>query len=236
MTVPAPGPSRAAKAGLLALGLAALFLLFRLLPVATWIEALEVEVRGRGAPGVAIFGLVYVAVSLIPGGPAALLTLAAGAVYGLAGGTLLVSAASTTAATLAFLLARGALAGRVRRMAEGNAAYESLARALGKDGVRIVALVRLSPAFPFTVVNYLFGLTPVRLAPYVLASWAAMLPGTLAYVYLGTALGGVTGAGAPRAKLIRIALGVAAVVATVLVARFAARAVRRAGIEPPGGP
>jgi len=228
--VPEPRPSRAAKAGLLVLAVAALFLLFRFLPVALWIETFAAHVRGRGPFGVAIFGLAYVAVSLVPGGPAALMTLAAGAVYGLPGGTLLVSAASTTAATLAFLLARGVLAGRVRKMAEGNAAFEILTRAIGKDGARIVALVRLSPAFPFTVVNYLFGLTPVRLSSYVLASWLAMLPGTLAYVYFGSALGGAAGEGAARAKAVRIGLGAAAVVATLLVARFAARAIRRAGI------
>jgi len=228
--MPESGPSRGAKALLLALALVALFLLFRFLPVAAWIETFTVQVRGQGPLGVAIFGLVYVALSLIPGGPAALMTLAAGAVYGLPGGTLLVSASSTTAATLAFLLARGALAGRVRKMAEGNAAYESLTRAIGKEGARIVALVRLSPVFPFTVVNYLFGLTPVRLSSYVLASWIAMLPGTLAYVYFGSALGGVTGAESPQAKAIRIGLAAAAVVATLLVARFAARAIRRAGV------
>jgi len=232
--VPEPKPSRAAKAGLLALALVALFLLVRLLPVAPWIETFKLSVREQGPLGAATFGLVYVAVSLIPGGPAALMTLAAGAVYGLVGGTLLVSAASTTAATLAFLLARGALAGRVRRMADGNAAYEGLTRAIGKEGARIVALVRLSPVFPFTVVNYLFGLTPVPLSSYVVTSWIAMLPGTLAYVYFGSALGGVTGAEAPEAKAVRIGLGAAAVVATVLVARFAARAIRRAGIERPG--
>lgn len=232
--MPAPRLSRTAKAVLLSLAVAGLFVLFRFLPLSRWIETFAIQVRGQGPIGAAIFGLVYVAVSLIPGGPAALLTLAAGAIWGLLGGTLLVSAASTAAATLAFLLARGVFAGRVRRMAEGNAAFESLTRAIGREGARIVALVRLSPAFPFTVVNYLFGLTPVRLSSYVLASWLAMLPGTLAYVYFGSALGGAAGEGAPMAKAIRIGLGGAAIVATLLVARFAARAIRRAGIERPG--
>ncbi len=211
--------------------LAALFALFRFLPVARWIEELKTYVRGQGALGFAIFGLAYVAASLIPGGPAALMTLAAGAVYGVVTGTILVSFASITAATLAFLLARGAFRARVQRIAEDNKTFGSLNRAIEKEGAKIVALVRLSPVFPFTIVNYLFGLTPVKLAPYFFASWIAMLPGTLAYVYFGAALGDVTGGGTPLQKAIKIGLGVAAVVATVLVAWMAAKAIRSAGIE-----
>jgi uncharacterized membrane protein YdjX (TVP38/TMEM64 family) len=214
-----------------AVALAALFALFRFLPVAAWIEALKAYGRAQGAAGAIVFGLVYVGASLIPGGPAALLTLAAGAVYGVVAGTALVSVSSITAATLAFLLARGALRERVQRMAGGNEKFAGLNRAIGKEGAKIVALVRLSPAFPFTIVNYLFGVTPVKPAAYVVASWIAMLPGTLAYVYFGSALGGVTGDATPLRKGIQVALGVAAVVATVLIARIAARAIRSAGIE-----
>jgi uncharacterized membrane protein YdjX (TVP38/TMEM64 family) len=209
---------------------AALFALVRFLPVAPWIEQLKAYVRGRGLSGAAVFGLVYVGASLIPGGPAAILTLAAGAVYGVVAGTVLVSLSSVTAATAAFLLARGALRARAERFARASPAFGSLSRAIGKDGAKIVVLVRLSPAFPFTVVNYLFGLTPVPLASYVLASWIAMLPGTLAYVYFGSALGGVTGEATPLEKAVRLALAAAAVVATLLVARIAAKAIRRAGV------
>ena len=104
-------------------GVAALFALFRLLPVAAWIEELKAYGKGQGAAGAIVFGLVYVGASLIPGGPAALLTLAAGAVYGVVTGTVLVSVSSITAATLAFLLARGAFRQRVQKMAEGNATF-----------------------------------------------------------------------------------------------------------------
>ena len=236
-TVPAPArTSLLPRIAAAVLALAALFALFRLLPVATWIEALKAYAKAQGAAGAIVFGLVYVAASLIPGGPAALLTLAAGAVYGVVAGTALVSVSSVTAATLAFLLARGALRERVGRMAGGNAKFEGLNRAIGREGAKIVALVRLSPAFPFTIVNYLFGLTPVTLSAYVLTSWIAMLPGTLAYVYFGSALGAVTGEATPLEKGIRIALGVAAVVATVLIARIAAKAIRSAGVDGAEGP
>jgi len=231
-TVPAPEKTRLLpRIAIAAAVLAALFALFRLLPVAAWIEALKAYGKAQGAAGAIVFGLVYVGASLIPGGPAALLTLAAGAVYGVVAGTALVSVASVTAATLAFLLARGALRERVQRMAGRNEKFAGLNRAIGKEGAKIVALVRLSPAFPFTIVNYLFGLTPVTLAAYFFSSWIAMFPGTLAYVYFGSALGAVTGEATPLDKGIRIALGVAAVVATVLIARMAARAIRSAGVD-----
>ncbi|HSB37127.1 MAG TPA: pyridine nucleotide-disulfide oxidoreductase, partial [Thermoanaerobaculia bacterium] len=104
-----PNASQLPKIAAAAVALAALFVLFRLLPVAAWIEAFKAFVKAQGTAGALIFGLVYVGASLVPGGPAALLTLAAGAVYGLVAGTVLVSFASITAATLAFLLARGTL-------------------------------------------------------------------------------------------------------------------------------
>jgi uncharacterized membrane protein YdjX (TVP38/TMEM64 family) len=219
--------AKAVVAGLLVAGL---FVLFRLLPLASWIEEFKTYVRGQGTLGYLIFGLVYIGVSLVPGGPAAIMTLAAGAVYGVVTGTILVSLSSITAATLAFLLARGAFRKRVQKIARENRTFGSLNRAIENEGARIVVLVRLSPVFPFTIVNYLFGLTPVKLAPYFLASWVAMLPGTLAYVYFGSALGDVTGSATALQKGIKVGLAVAAVVATIFIARIAARAIKSAGV------
>ena len=234
----APGPGPAARRpvrAFLAL-LAAVFglvLLLRFLPAAEWVSSFQSWVAARGAAGAAAFFLVYVLASLVPGGPAALLTLAGGAVFGFGKGLALVSAASTTSAGLAFLLARGALRPRAERLMSQSPRLSSLSRAVEREGPRIVVLVRLSPLFPFTVVNWAFGAMPLRFGPYLLASWLAMLPGTAAYVWFGAALGTAASAGAesPAAKAVRIALGVLAVVATALVARLAARAVRRAGVE-----
>ncbi len=231
---PAPSakkPFPLAKVALAAAVVAGLFVLFRLLPIAAWIEEFKTYVRGQGTLGFLIFGLVYIGASLIPGGPAAIMTLAAGAVYGVVTGTILVSLASITAATLAFLLARGAFRRRVQKIAAANKTFGSLNRAIEKEGAKIVALVRLSPVFPFTIVNYLFGLTPVKLASYFFASWIAMLPGTLAYVYFGSALGDVTGSATALQKTIKISLAVAAVVATIFIARIAAKAIRSAGVS-----
>ncbi len=208
-----------------------LFALFRFLPVGAWIDEFKVWVRGQGVLGVVAFALAYVGVSLVPGGPAAVMTLAGGAVFGFVKGTIVISLASTLGATLAFLLARTVLKERAGRMAASSPRFAGLNRAIEKEGWKIVALVRLSPLFPFTVVNYLFGLTPVRPLSYVLASWVAMLPGTAAYVYFGAALGDAASGADPVQKAIKLSLGVAAIVATVLIARFAAKAIRAAGVE-----
>ncbi|MGZ6989200.1 MAG: TVP38/TMEM64 family protein, partial [Thermoanaerobaculia bacterium] len=137
-------PFPVAKVAVAVVVVAGLFVLFRLLPIAVWIEEFKTYVRGQGALGYVIFGLVYIGASLIPGGPAAIMTLAAGAVYGVVTGTVLVSLSSITAATLAFLLARGAFRQRVQKIAQENKTFGSLNRAIEKEGARIVALVRLS--------------------------------------------------------------------------------------------
>jgi uncharacterized membrane protein YdjX (TVP38/TMEM64 family) len=211
--------------------LGGLFALFRFLPVGVWIDHFKAWVAAQGAFGVVAFALAYVGVSLIPGGPAAVMTLAGGAVFGFVKGTFVISLASTLGATLSFLLARTVLRERAGRMAASSPRFAGLNRAIEKEGGKIVALVRLSPLFPFTVVNYLFGLTPVRPLSYVLASWVAMLPGTAAYVYFGAALGDTASGADPVQKAIKLSLGVAAIVATALIARFAARAIRAAGAE-----
>lgn len=208
-----------------------LFALFRFLPVGAWIDEFKIWVRGQGLLGVVAFALAYVGVSLVPGGPAAVMTLAGGAVFGFVKGTIVVSFSSTLGATLAFLLARTVLRERAGRMAASSPRFAGLNRAIEKEGGKIVALVRLSPLFPFTVVNYLFGLTPVRPLSYVFGSWVAMLPGTAAYVYFGAALGDAASGADPVQKAIKLILGVAAIVATVLIARFAAKAIRAAGVE-----
>ncbi len=235
MTEAAPSPvnSRSAiwKAAIALAAIGGLLALFRFLPIAPWIESFKDWVAGHGALGALVFGLAYIGISLVPGGPAAVLTLAGGAVFGFVKGTVLVSLSSTIGATLAYFLARTVFRTRASRMAAASPRFGGLNRAIEREGGKIVALVRLSPLFPFTVVNYLFGLTPVRPLPYILASWVTMLPGTAAYVYFGSALGEAATGSDPVQKGIKLTLGAAAIVATVLIARFAAKAIRAAGVE-----
>lgn len=162
------------------------------LPLGAWIRAFTHWVQGAGGVGAAAFGLLYVLATIL-GLPALPLTLAAGAVYGPLGGTLLVSPASVAGASLAFVLGRTLLRDWVRVRTGGNARFQALDRAIGNEGWRMVALLRLSPVFPFSLLNYALGATGVGLGPYVLASWLAMLPGTFLYVSAGAAAGAAAG-------------------------------------------
>lgn len=164
--------------------LAALFLLARALPIQTGVDRLERWVTGMGILGPVVFGAIYVAAALlfVPG---AALTIAAGAVFGLVGGTLTVSVASTTSAALAFLAARYLLRGRIEEIARRQPRFGAVDSAIGDGGWKVIALLRLVPLFPFSAGNYMFGLTSARFWPYVAASWLFMLPGTFMYVYIG---------------------------------------------------
>src|SRR2546426_6809397 len=152
------------------------------------------------------------------------LTLGAGAVFGVALGSVCVSISATLGATAAFLvgryLARDAIAGKI----EKNEKFTAIARAVGDEGWKIVFLTRLSPVFPFTLLNYAFGLTRVRLGQYVLASWIGMMPGTVMYVYLGS-IARAAGEKKSPAEWALYGLGLIATIAvTVFITHIARRA------------
>lgn len=202
-------------------------------PVAESAVALVTWIRSAGALGAVVFAIVYVAatVMMLPG---SLLTLGAGFVYGPALGTALVSPVSVVAATCAFLLGRTAAREWVARRIAAAPRFAAVDRAVGREGFRIVLLLRLSPLFPFTLLNYALGLTQVRLRDFVFASWVGMLPGTVLYVYLGSLLTSATelaaGSAGPDSIAARIlywgGLG-ATVAAAWLVTRTARRALDR---------
>lgn len=222
--------------------LACLILLARVLPVERAVQVLQDAVEGMGVFGPAIFGGAYVLAGLlfVPG---AALTIAAGALFGLLWGTAVVSVASTITAALAFLAARYLARRSVERAAQARPSFAAVDRAIGKGGWKIVALLRLSPAVPFSVGNYLYGLTPIRFWPYVLASWIFMLPGTFLYVYVGhlgatglaVAGGGSNAVGYGKTALLLAGLA-ATVVVTVYVTRLARRALAEQGALAPAGP
>jgi uncharacterized membrane protein YdjX (TVP38/TMEM64 family) len=200
----------------------------RLLPVREWIQSLQEWVKGMGAAGMVIYGAIYVAavVLFVPG---IVLTLGAGFLFGLGWGIVVVSAASTTAAALAFLIARYFVRDSVEKMARRNPKFAAIDRAIGREGWKVVALLRLSPLVPFSLSNYLYGLTSVEFAPYVATSWAAMLPATVLYVYLGAA-GRTIGQKTERSpwEWALLGVGLAATAAvTVLLTRVAKRELAR---------
>jgi uncharacterized membrane protein YdjX (TVP38/TMEM64 family) len=165
--------------------------------------------------------------------PGWILTLGAGVVYGLTKGSILVSISATLGATAAFLVGRYLAREWVAARIEGNPRFRAIDEAVAREGWKIVLLTRLSPAFPFNLLNYAFGLTRVSLRHYALASWIGMMPGTLMYVYLGSLAGDLASVGAGRgsrtpAEWALYAVGLLATVAvTVYVTRIARGALEK---------
>jgi pyruvate/2-oxoglutarate dehydrogenase complex dihydrolipoamide dehydrogenase (E3) component/uncharacterized membrane protein YdjX (TVP38/TMEM64 family) len=189
---------------------------------AEWVDGL-----GALGPVAFIAGYALAVVGFVPG---SVLTLAAGAIFGLLEGTVYVFVAAVLGSTGAFLVSRYLARRAVERRLEGDERFAAIDRAVGAQGRKIVFLLRLSPIFPFNLLNYALGLTRVRLADYVVAS-LGMIPGTLLYVYSGKVAGDVAavagGAGVARGAGYYAVLGlgfVATVVVTTAVTRIARRA------------
>lgn len=216
--------SKGKLAAYLSIGLAILVLLIlggRQLGV--YIPQFRAWVEGLGAlaPVVFILGYAVATVAFIPGSA---LTLAAGAIFGVVEGTIYTLAGATLGASAAFLLARYVARGAIERRISGNSRFAAIDRAVGREGFKIVALLRLSPVLPFNLLNYALGLTRVRFLHYLAAS-VAMLPGTLLYVYSGAAVGELAG-GVGNKVLLGVGL-VATIVVTTFVTRLAGRALRQ---------
>ncbi len=189
------------------------------LPVQQWLRAaIDWTAANREVAGVAFVALYVVAtVAFVPGLP---LTLAAGAIFGVGYGSVLVSIGSTLGATAAFFAGR-----TVARDAWPR--FVAVDRAVESRGFLVVLLTRLSPLFPFFLLNYAYGVTAARPRDYVLGSWLGMMPATVAYVYAGSLAADVSQALAGEARLgstgwLLLGLGLLATIAvTVLVTRVA---------------
>lgn len=210
--------------------LAALLLVGR--QAAQAFPSLVARVDALGPWGPVAFVAIYAAavVALVP---ASLLTLAAGALFGVARGTAFTLLGATLGSAGAFLVSRYIARKTVERRVAGDARFEAIDRAIGERGFLIVLLLRLSPVFPFSLLNYALGLTRVRLRDFLLAS-VGMIPGTLLYVYSGriagdvaATVGGAPGGGGPGRWLV-LGLGLAATVAvTVAITQIARRALAK---------
>ncbi len=203
-------------AGLALLGAIALAVAFRdrLDPA-----AVEAWVEGAGALGPVLFVLAY-ALATVLFLPGSVLTLAGGALFGPVLGTLLNLTGATLGAVLAFLVSRHLAADWVERRVGGR--LRRLKEGVEAEGWRFVAFVRLVPLFPFNLLNYALGLTRIPLLAYALASWVFMLPGAVAYTWLGyagrEAVAG--GEGVVRKAVVALALLAAVVFLPRLVARL----------------
>ena len=155
-------------------------------PVGRFLESVLSWAAGLGVWGPVIVVAFYV-VACVLSLPGSALTIGAGFLFGVVTGTITVSIGSTLGACAAFWVGRTLARRAVERRLSANARFAAIDAAVGREGFRIVLLTRLSPVFPFNLLNYAFGLTRVPFWKYALASWVGMMPGTLMYVYFGAA-------------------------------------------------
>lgn len=227
-----PATERQAGAILAKIGLGVIALVFLIVvgrqlggyipQFAAWVDSL-----GFWGPLVFVLGYAAATVAFIPG---SLLTLAAGAIFGLAKGTLLVFIGATLGSALAFLVGRYLARSVVEHQLEKSPRFAKIDQMCGDEGLKIVCLMRLSPVFPYNLLNYALGLTRVKFRDYLIAS-LGMIPATFLYVYYGKAIGSLAamagGAEVQQGAGYWIVLGLG-LVATALVTTFVTRIARRA--------
>jgi uncharacterized membrane protein YdjX (TVP38/TMEM64 family) len=197
-----------------------------------WIRVFSDWMDRLGPFAAVVFSLLYAlaTVLLVPG---AVRTIAAGMLFGLALGALAAWSGAVLGAALAFLIGRHLARSRIEAVTRGNTSFEAIDDAIGKQGWKIIGLLRLSPLIPFNLSNYVYGITKVGFWPYVLASAIGMVPGTLLYAYLGAAArAGMSGPELQRhpLQLLFFAVGLAATLGAVIwIARIAKRSLEAAG-------
>ena len=208
-------------------GLAALAAAYVFLPVQDWAEAFRDWLDGLGPIGWVAFVLIYAVgtLALVPG---ALLTIAGGLAYGLWAFPLVVVGA-TLGAGMAFLSGRYLVRDRVSAKIEASPKMRAIDSAIAEEGWKVVGLLRLSPALPFSIQNWILGATKVDFWPYLAATFVGIMPGTLLYVWIASL--GAGGGGGP-AKWAFFAVGIAATLAvTILVGRKAKAKLAEHGLE-----
>lgn len=224
----APKGGSKLKLAILASAVVGLVILSQFYDIPGAISGVMEWIENQGAVGAVVFILLYIAacVFMLPG---SVLTLGAGAIYGLWFGFALVSVASTLGAGAAFLVGRYVARDWVSSKIEGNDKFRAIDEAVAGEGWKIVFLTRLSPVIPFNLLNYGYGATKVSFRHYFFASWIGMMPGTLLYTYIGYIGGSAAEGGGTSAAqwAVRIIGLVATIAVTVLVTRMAKRALSR---------
>ncbi len=197
--------------------------------IQTWLRNALEWIQSLGAVGAIAFIAIYIisTVAFIPG---SILTLGAGVVFGVGWGSLYVFVGATIGATAAFLVGRYLARGWVAKKIAGNSKFRSIDEAVGREGLKIVLLTRLSPIFPFNLLNYAYGLTGVSLKDYFLGS-VGMIPGTIMYVYIGSLAGSIATIGTgnqPTDPTVQWAIRIIGFIATVAVTVYVTKIARKA--------
>ncbi len=208
-----------------------LLVLYRVLPLDLWITNFRIWVKELGALGWLISIAAYAMASfiLIPG---ALLTITLGIAYGLWAFPIVVIGA-TIGAGMSFLASRYLFSGQVERLLGQRPLYKALNEAIKEEGWKVVGLMRFSPAVPFSLQNWLFGVTAVTFFPYLIATFFGIMPGALLYVWIGS-IGGsaASGGDTSTAKIIFLAIGiVATLIVTIFIGKKAKEKLKIHGLD-----
>ena len=201
------------------------------LPIGEYLQSALLWVEANKTYAWIVFALLYIA-AIVLSLPASVFSLAAGYLFGLVQGWGLVVITATIGATLAFIIGRSLLREWVVSKAEKMKNFTSLDEAVSKKGFLIVFLTRLSPVFPFSLINYVYGITKIKLRDYSIATFIGIMPGSLLYVYLGSTaknLQNLFGEGAPESPAqtyLKIGGLIATVVITVVITRIASNALK----------
>ncbi|MBD2246954.1 TVP38/TMEM64 family protein [Nostoc sp. FACHB-888] len=187
-----------------------------------WIDSL-------GTVGAITFIALYI-IATVAFFPGSILTLGAGVIFGAVWGSLYVFIGATLGATGAFLVGRYLARGWVADKIADNKKFAAIDQAVGREGLKIVLLTRLSPIFPFNLLNYAFGITGVSLKDYFIGS-VGMIPGTIMYVYIGSLAGNLAMIGTeaqPTNPTLQWAIRILGLIATVAVTVYVTRIARKA--------
>jgi uncharacterized membrane protein YdjX (TVP38/TMEM64 family) len=185
-----------------------------------------------GSVGVLAYIALYIiaTVAFLPG---SIVTLGGGAIFGVVLGSLYVFIGASLGATAAFLIGRYLARDWVYKQIAGNEKFRKIDEAVRQEGFKIVFLTRLSPVFPFNLLNYALGITGVSFKDYLLG-FLGMIPGTVMYVYLGSLAGACTQIGTkdqPSNSAVEWTMRIIGFIATVAVTVFVTRIARKAWDE-----
>ncbi len=214
-------PGKIFRIVLVVLVLAALFFALRWVKQTGLMERAFDWIRGLGPWGPVAFIAIYVA-AVVLFVPASIFTLGAGFVYGMMWGSIYVLIAANVAGNLAFLIGRHFARDWIAKKLAAQPKFKAIDEATACEGWKIVALIRLAPVFPFSLMSYAFGLTRVPFWSYAAAN-LAMIPGTLMYIYFGSVARDLTDKPATP-PWIKWTIGALTVIVIIYVTRFAKRA------------
>jgi uncharacterized membrane protein YdjX (TVP38/TMEM64 family) len=186
-------------------------------------------INDLGTVGAVAYICIYI-VATVAFLPASILTLGSGVIFGVVWGSLYVFIGAIIGATVAFLMGRYVARGWIENKLSGKKNFAAIDQAVGREGLKIILLMRLSPIFPFSLLNYALGITRVTFKDYFIG-FVGMIPGTILYVYIGSLVGNIALIGTqtqPSNPTLDWIIKIMGLVTTVAVSLFIAHVAKKA--------